>query len=99
MNARRVFLGDASRPSGNDDAADAGQLICRRIDRKDVTLNAELANAPREQMTVLSARIQNRNTLHERIITGARGAMGARVRWVRGCERCEGCEGCEGCGT
>lgn len=74
MNARRVFFGDASRPAGNDDAADAGQLVRGRIDRKDVTLNAELANTPRQQVAVLPARIQNRNTLHERII-----AWGARL--------------------
>ena len=74
MNAGRVFFGDASRSAGNDDAADPGQLSSRRIDRENVTLNAELTNTPREQVAVLPTRIQNRNTLHERIIT-----------W---CERC-----------
>ena len=62
------MFSDASRPARNDDAADAGQLIGRRIDWKDVTLNAELSNAPGKEVTVLPACIQNRNTLHERII-------------------------------
>ena len=68
MSAGRLFFSDASRPAGDDDAADARQLSCRRVDWKDVTLNAELAHTPREEVTVLPASIQNRNTLHERII-------------------------------
>ena len=68
MDARRVLFSDASRPAGNNDAADAGELIRCRVDRKNVTLNAELTNTPRKQVAVLTACIQNRNTLHERII-------------------------------
>ena len=38
------------------------------IDRKDVTLNADLSYAPRKQVAILAARIENRNSLHVRII-------------------------------
>ena len=45
------FFGDAARPAGDDDAADARQLHGCGVDGKNVTLNADLAHATREQMT------------------------------------------------
>src|SRR5688572_13869846 len=68
VDARRASFGDAARPAGNDDAADAGKLIGAGVYREDVALNADFANTPREQVTVLAARIENRDTLHEGII-------------------------------
>ena len=73
MHARRSGFGDAARAAGNDDAADAGELIGAGVDRKDVALNADFADAPREQVTVLAARIENRDTLHEEIIVERSG--------------------------
>ena len=70
MNSGGIFFGDASRTAGNNDAADTGEPIRRGIDGKDVTLNADFTNTPREQMTVLTTCIQNRNTLHDRDYTG-----------------------------
>ena len=64
MNARGISFGDASGTAGNDDAADAGEPVRRGIDGKEVTLSADLTNTPREQMTVLTTRIQNRNAFH-----------------------------------
>ena len=68
VDARRAGFGDASRSAGNDDAADAGELLGVGVDRKDVALNAGLTHAPREQMTVLSACVENRDTVHGGII-------------------------------
>ena len=68
MHAWRTRFGDAARSAGDDDAADAVELSGGCVDRKDVALNAGFANAPRQQMTVLPARIENRDTVHEEII-------------------------------
>ncbi len=81
MNARRIFFGDATRSAGNDDPADASEPVGRRVDRKHVTLNAYLSHSPREQMTILPARIQNRNSLHELNYTG----YFSRNRFMRSC--------------
>ena len=64
-DARRARFGHASRPAGDDDAADARELIGGGVDRKDVALNADLAHAPREQMTVLPACVENCDAVHE----------------------------------
>ena len=70
MNTRGIVFGDASGTAGNDDAADAGEPVRRSIDGKEVTLNADLTNTTREQMTVLTTRIKNRNAFHDRDYTG-----------------------------
>ena len=74
MHARRIRFGDAARPAGDDDAADAVEPIGGRVDRQHVALNAGFANAPRQQMTVLPARIENRDTVHGEIIVDSREA-------------------------
>src|SRR5258706_7586204 len=69
MNARRVGFGDAAGSAGDDDAADGPQLVGRGVDGQHVTLNTHFAHAPREQVTVLPARVQHRNPLHAEIIS------------------------------
>ena len=68
IDARRIRLGHASRPAGNDDAADTGEQLCFGVNRKDVALNTRFAHTPREQMAVLSARVENCDTVHGWII-------------------------------
>ena len=72
MDARRTRFGDAARPAGDDDAADAGEPIGGRVDRQHMALSAGFADAPRQQMTVLPARIQNRDAVHGEIIVEGR---------------------------
>ena len=85
MNPRRARFGDASRAAGNDDAADARQLPGWRIDRKDVTLNTGLSHPPREQMAILTARVENCYAVHEGIIVDSRqSAVGSRQSAVGG---------------
>src|SRR5918993_1416316 len=72
INARRAGFCHASRATRDDDAADAVEVSGVGIDRQDVTLNADLAHAPREQVAILAARIENRNSLHGGIIVDSR---------------------------
>ena len=72
MHARRTCFGDAAWPAGDNDAADAVEQIGRRVDRQHVALNAGFAHSPRQQMTVLPARIENRDTVHGEIIVEGR---------------------------
>ena len=72
MHARRARFGDAARPAGNDDAADAIELIGGGVDRKDVALHTGFADAPRQQMTVLPAGVENCDTVHVEIIVEGR---------------------------
>jgi hypothetical protein len=41
-----------------------------RVDRQDVALNPNFANAPRQQVTVLTTRVENCDAVHEVIIVG-----------------------------
>ena len=68
MNTRRRRLGDASWAAGNDDAGNAVEVIGAGIYRKDVALDTGFADAAREQVTVLSARVENCDSVHEWII-------------------------------
>ena len=75
MDARRIGFGDAARPAGDDDAADGAELLGRGVDRQHVALDAHFSHAPCEQVTVLPARVQNRDPLHGEIIKGLIGLL------------------------
>ena len=65
MNTRRRRLGDASRAAGNDDAGNAVEVIGAGVYRKDVALDASFADAAREQVAILSARVEDCDAVHE----------------------------------
>ena len=65
MYARRSRFGDAARAARNDDAADAGKLAGGGVYWKNVTLNAHFPHPTREEMTILTAGVEDCDTLHE----------------------------------
>ena len=64
MYARRARFGHAARTTGNNDAADTGQLVGRGVDRQHMALHTDFAHAPREKMTVLAARVEDCDSVH-----------------------------------
>ena len=68
MNAGRACFRYASRSAGNDDAGDAIEVVGGGVDWKDVALYTGFAYAASQQVTVLSARVENCDAVHVEII-------------------------------
>ena len=63
---RSVFSVYACRPSAKDDCIRVlcRDFVCRRIARQNLGIDAQIAHAPRDELTVLRAEIEDDDFLH-----------------------------------